>query len=341
MAPRSAGGSYQRAWEAHQPGRGGALYRRDSSSGRLRSAEPGDPLDYARRVYAEARAGDVHFGEPVEEADRATVEWSATLVFIDGTEQVIAGCSMLRFDDEGLVAECETTGRVAGRRDPPQRLGSLRLGRSSSSPSSPGRSRSPSPSVDRRAGVPSCTAASTPRSRAWPGRHPYSAAVAVAALALVFLVTESIGSGSRCRPDRLSRSFDRLRVGGKPLVPDRSEVRPGRGAALLLAGSLPVLAALTGSSAKGAGLWTLAGTFGLALGPALGGVLTQAFDWRAIFIARPLWPRSGCWPRSRPSPARSSRRVGARRSSARCRRISASGSSSVRSWGRSSWPSCS
>ena len=46
----------------------------------------------------------------------------------------------------------------------------------------------------------------------------------------------------------------------------------GVGAALLLAGSLPVLAALTGSSAKGAGLWTLAGTFGLALGPALGGV---------------------------------------------------------------------
>ena len=57
----------------------------------------------------------------------------------------------------------------------------------------------------------------------------------------------------------------------------------GVGAALLLAGSLPVLAVLTGSPARGAALWTLAGTFGVALGPALGGVLTQALDWRAIF----------------------------------------------------------
>jgi MFS family permease len=51
----------------------------------------------------------------------------------------------------------------------------------------------------------------------------------------------------------------------------------GIGAALLLVGALPVL---------GRARWTAAGTFGLALGPALGGVLTQAFDWRAIFVAQ-------------------------------------------------------
>ena len=60
----------------------------------------------------------------------------------------------------------------------------------------------------------------------------------------------------------------------------------GAGAALLLAGALPVLAALTGSADRGAAIWTLAGTFGIALGPALGGVLTQVFDWRAIFAAQ-------------------------------------------------------
>lgn len=49
----------------------------------------------------------------------------------------------------------------------------------------------------------------------------------------------------------------------------------GAGAALLLVGALPVL---------GRARWTAAGTFGLALGPALGGALTQAFDWRAIFV---------------------------------------------------------
>lgn len=60
----------------------------------------------------------------------------------------------------------------------------------------------------------------------------------------------------------------------------------GVGAALLLAGALPVLVALTGSPAAAAGIWTLAGTFGAATGPALGGVLTQLFDWRAIFVAQ-------------------------------------------------------
>jgi MFS family permease len=60
----------------------------------------------------------------------------------------------------------------------------------------------------------------------------------------------------------------------------------GAGAALLLAGALPVLVALTGTPAAAATVWTLAGTFGAALGPALGGVLTEAFDWRAIFVVQ-------------------------------------------------------
>jgi predicted MFS family arabinose efflux permease len=58
----------------------------------------------------------------------------------------------------------------------------------------------------------------------------------------------------------------------------------GLGGALLLAAALPLLGALTGSNARGARIWTAAATFGAALGPALGGVLTQLFDWRAIFV---------------------------------------------------------
>ena len=60
----------------------------------------------------------------------------------------------------------------------------------------------------------------------------------------------------------------------------------GVGAALLLAGSLPALVALTESRVRGATVWTLAGTFGAALGPALGGVVTQALGWRAIFAVQ-------------------------------------------------------
>jgi predicted MFS family arabinose efflux permease len=58
----------------------------------------------------------------------------------------------------------------------------------------------------------------------------------------------------------------------------------GLGAALLLAGSLALLSALTGSAERGLAVWTAAGTLGAAVGPALGGLLTQLFDWRAIFV---------------------------------------------------------
>jgi predicted MFS family arabinose efflux permease len=58
----------------------------------------------------------------------------------------------------------------------------------------------------------------------------------------------------------------------------------GVGAALLLAAALPVLRELAGSDSRARLEWTLAGTFGATLGPAIGGALTQAFDWRAIFF---------------------------------------------------------
>ncbi len=57
------------------------------------------------------------------------------------------------------------------------------------------------------------------------------------------------------------------------------------GATLLLSGALGVLEAARGSRA-GRQIWSLAATAGLAVGPALGGVLTEAFDWRAIFLAQ-------------------------------------------------------
>jgi MFS family permease len=58
----------------------------------------------------------------------------------------------------------------------------------------------------------------------------------------------------------------------------------GVGATLLLAGSLPVLGAVAGAGARR--WWAMAGAGGVALGPALGGVLTQLFDWRAIFLVQ-------------------------------------------------------
>jgi SnoaL-like domain len=115
---------YKRAWEADEPDAAAALYRSDCVFRSAPFREPEPPIEYTRRVFPEARAEDVHFGEPVEEGDRASVEWWATLVTPDGQQQALAGCSMLRFDDQGFVVESRDYWHMEpGRRDPPDGWG--------------------------------------------------------------------------------------------------------------------------------------------------------------------------------------------------------------------------
>ncbi len=115
----------------------------------------------------------------------------------------------------------------------------------------------------------------------------YNAAVAVVALALVFVVRRVsavwlfgaglvifAGASTACA---LSNELSALLA---------ARCVQGAGGAMLLAGSLPVLAGLTGSTRRGAEIWTVAGLIGASLGPALGGLVTQLFDWRAIFAVQ-------------------------------------------------------
>ena len=60
----------------------------------------------------------------------------------------------------------------------------------------------------------------------------------------------------------------------------------GLGAALLLGSSLSLLGGLLGSRERGTALWTTVAVLGAAVGPVLGGALTQVFDWRAIFVVQ-------------------------------------------------------
>ncbi len=60
----------------------------------------------------------------------------------------------------------------------------------------------------------------------------------------------------------------------------------GIGAGLLLGASLPVLLVLSGDRRRAIAIWVTAGTLGTAVGPALGGILTELFDWRAIFAVQ-------------------------------------------------------
>ena len=111
--------AYRLAWEDGDPAAAAALYRDDCvfRSAPFRAPEP--PLSYTTRVFPEAKAEDVRFGEPVEEGDRGAVEWWATLVTPAGEELAIAGCSVLRFDDQGFVVEARDYWHVEpGRRRP-------------------------------------------------------------------------------------------------------------------------------------------------------------------------------------------------------------------------------
>jgi len=58
------------------------------------------------------------------------------------------------------------------------------------------------------------------------------------------------------------------------------------GGALLVVAALALLSETTGSDARAARIWVLAGVLGAALGPTAGGVVTQVLGWRAIFLVQ-------------------------------------------------------
>ena len=81
---------------------------------------PDDAAAYASWAFASEEAPvECRFGEPIVDGDRATCEYWA-VVRSDGSEQTIAGVSVLRFDADGLVAfERDYWSVEIGRRDPP------------------------------------------------------------------------------------------------------------------------------------------------------------------------------------------------------------------------------
>ncbi|MEO3928770.1 nuclear transport factor 2 family protein [Micromonosporaceae bacterium B7E4] len=70
----------------------------------------------------ETRPAEVWFGEPRVDGDLAAVEyWAVT--YPDGEPLTISGCTLLRFDEAGLVAEARDYSHVKqGRLLPPEGL---------------------------------------------------------------------------------------------------------------------------------------------------------------------------------------------------------------------------
>jgi ketosteroid isomerase-like protein len=64
-----------------------------------------DPAEYVEWAFADQGSAECRFGEPVMDGDRAAVDWWAAITSKDGSLQSLAGTSLLRFDDDGLVVE--------------------------------------------------------------------------------------------------------------------------------------------------------------------------------------------------------------------------------------------
>jgi predicted MFS family arabinose efflux permease len=77
-------------------------------------------------------------------------------------------------------------------------------------------------------------------------------------------------------------------AGAAPTLPVLvvARILQGAGAAALVAGSFGVLVALLGDRRRAGRWWATAATVGAAVGPALGGVVTETLSWRAVFVVQ-------------------------------------------------------
>ena len=113
---------WERGWQEHDAEAVAALYAEDTVdySAPFRPPNEGRAavLAYAKWAFAEETEQEVRFGEPVAEGDRAVVEWWATRID-EGRESTLAGCTVLRFGPDGLVAEARNYWHEEEGRRPP------------------------------------------------------------------------------------------------------------------------------------------------------------------------------------------------------------------------------
>jgi len=129
MTPLEAARRWARGWEAawreHDVAAIAELYAGGASFHSHPFRDPQDPAAYAAWAFESEEAGaEVQFGDAFASAgDRSVVEWHAVVVEKDGGETTLAGVSLLRFDEDGLVVEQrDYWAQAPGRREPFARL---------------------------------------------------------------------------------------------------------------------------------------------------------------------------------------------------------------------------
>jgi ketosteroid isomerase-like protein len=114
--------TWRHAWAAKDVEAIAALYADDAVYRALAFREPDRGLEGVRRYLSENFAAEDEiecwFGEPVVAGDRAAVEWWGTWVE-GGHRLTLAGATVLRFRDDGLVVDHRDYWNEVDRREPP------------------------------------------------------------------------------------------------------------------------------------------------------------------------------------------------------------------------------
>jgi hypothetical protein len=115
------------AWQAQETEAIVALYRHDARFSTEAFRVPYRGTDgvrtYVARAFDEEREPRVWVGSPIVSGDRAAIEWWAAVIEND-IAITLAGVSILRFDEQGLVVEqWDSWNQGDGLREPPDGWG--------------------------------------------------------------------------------------------------------------------------------------------------------------------------------------------------------------------------
>ena len=112
--------AWERAWPAGDVEAVARMYADDAVFYSHPFREREAPRDYVTWAFGEQASAVCRFGPPVVDGDRAAVDWWAVVVARDGSEESIAGTSLLRFRADGVVVQQrDVWAAEAGRRDLP------------------------------------------------------------------------------------------------------------------------------------------------------------------------------------------------------------------------------
>ncbi|HXF71295.1 MAG TPA: nuclear transport factor 2 family protein [Actinomycetota bacterium] len=117
--------AYRRAWEERDADAAAALFTDDATYRVNIFQEPHRGRDGVRRYWAQVTRSQadvrVAMGEPFGEGDRVAAEFW-TRMRVDGDEVSLAGCLLLRFDEDGLCRSLREYwfSEPGARRPPPE-----------------------------------------------------------------------------------------------------------------------------------------------------------------------------------------------------------------------------